>query len=58
MTRRRKTTSSRTHYVQEGILPVFLVITNDGDKPISVTKLHAQLVTANRSKLEASESKT
>jgi hypothetical protein len=41
-----------THYVQEGILPVFLVITNDGDKPISVTKLHAQLVTANRSKLD------
>ena len=28
-----------THYVQEGILPVFLVITNDGDKPISVTKM-------------------
>jgi hypothetical protein len=41
-----------THYVQEGILPVFLVITNDGDKPISVTRLHAQLVTANRSKLD------
>ncbi len=41
-----------THYVQEGILPVFLVITNDGDKPISVTKLQAQLVTANRSKLD------
>ena len=41
-----------THYVQEGILPVFLVITNDGNKPISVTKLQAQLVTANRSKLE------
>ena len=42
-----------THYVQEGILPVFLVITNDGDKPISVTKMQAELVTANRSKLEA-----
>jgi hypothetical protein len=42
-----------THYVQEGILPVFLVITNDGDKPISVTKMSAELVTANRSKLEA-----
>lgn len=41
-----------THYVQQGILPVLLVITNDGDKPISVTKLHAQLVTANRSKLD------
>jgi hypothetical protein len=42
-----------THYVQEDILPVFLVITNDGDKPISVTKMRAELVTANRAKLEA-----
>jgi hypothetical protein len=42
-----------THYVQEGILPVFLIVTNDGDKPISVTKMHAQLVTSNRSKLDA-----
>lgn len=42
-----------THYVQEGILPVFLVITNDGDKPISVTKMSAELVTAARAKLEA-----
>jgi hypothetical protein len=42
-----------THYVQEGILPVFLVVTNDGDKPISVTKMSAELVTANRAKLEA-----
>jgi hypothetical protein len=42
-----------THYLQEGILPVFLVITNDGDKPISVTKLQAQLVTAGRAKLDA-----
>jgi len=42
-----------TRYVQEGILPVFLVITNDGDKPISVTKMQAQLVTATRAKLDA-----
>jgi hypothetical protein len=42
-----------THYVQEGILPVFLVITNDGDKPISVTKMGSELVTATRAKLEA-----
>lgn len=41
-----------THYVQEGILPVFLVITNDGDKPISVTKISAQLVSSARAKLE------
>jgi hypothetical protein len=42
-----------THYVQEGILPVFLIITNDGDKPISVTKMQAQLVTAKHAKLDA-----
>jgi len=42
-----------THYVEEGILPVFLVITNDGDKPVSVTKMLAQLVTAGRTKLDA-----
>ncbi|HEY4961101.1 MAG TPA: hypothetical protein VII29_09605 [Terriglobales bacterium] len=42
-----------THYLQEGILPVFLVITNDGDKPISVTKMRAELVTAGHSKLES-----
>jgi hypothetical protein len=42
-----------TKYLQEGILPVFLVITNDGDKPVSVTKLQAQLVTSSRTKLEA-----
>jgi hypothetical protein len=41
------------HYVQEGILPVFLIITNDGDKPISVNKLQAQLVTSGRAKLDA-----
>jgi len=42
-----------THYVQEGILPVFLVITNDSDKPISVTKMRAELVTGAHAKLEA-----
>jgi len=42
-----------TRYVQEGILPMFLVITNDGDKPISVTKMSSELVTATHAKLEA-----
>ena len=42
-----------THYMQEGILPVFLVITNDGDRPISLTQMHAQLVTAGRAKLDS-----
>ena len=42
-----------TRYNQEGILPVFLVITNDGDQPITLKGMRAQLVTAGRAKLEA-----
>jgi hypothetical protein len=42
-----------TRYLQYGILPVFLVITNDGDRPISVTKMQVQLVTSGRTKLDA-----
>ena len=41
-----------TNYAAEGILPVFLVITNDGDQPISVNKMQAELVTGRRNKLE------
>ena len=41
-----------TKYVQEGILPVLLIITNSGDQPILMTKMNAELVTASRSKLE------
>jgi len=42
-----------TKYSQEGILPVLLVITNDGDQPISLKGMGAQLVTARRAKLES-----
>jgi hypothetical protein len=42
-----------THFSEEGILPVLLVITNDGDQPITVNKMQAELVTAHRNKLEA-----
>ena len=42
-----------TPYNQEAILPVFLVITNDGDQPITVNNLQAQWVTGLRTKLEA-----
>ena len=41
-----------THFSDEGILPVFLVITNDGDQPITVNKMQAELVTAHHDKLE------
>ena len=42
-----------THFSDEGILPVFLVITNDGDQPIAVNSMQAEMVTARRIKLEA-----
>jgi hypothetical protein len=42
-----------THYSQEGILPVLLIISNDGDQPITLKEMRAQLVTARRTKLEA-----
>ena len=42
-----------TPYTQEGLLPVYLVITNDGDQPIALTSLHAELVTGGHSKLES-----
>ena len=41
-----------TKYVQEGILPVLLIITNSGDQPILMTKMNAELVTASHSKLQ------
>jgi hypothetical protein len=43
----------KTRYTEDGILPVFLIITNDGEQPISVKEMRAQLVTASRTKLEA-----
>jgi hypothetical protein len=42
-----------THYGEEGILPVLLVVTNDGDQPITLKGMRAQLVTTRRTKLEA-----
>ncbi len=41
-----------TPYNQEGILPVFLIISNDGDQPITVNNMEVQLVTGRRAKLD------
>lgn len=43
-----------TNYAAEDLLPVFLVITNDGNDPVSLTDIKAELVTVNRTKIEAS----
>jgi len=42
-----------TPYNEEGILPVFLVITNDGDQPITLSSMRVEVVTANRTKMES-----
>ena len=39
------------NFHDHGLLPVFFVVTNDGDQPISVAKMQVTLTTANRDKL-------
>ncbi|MGA9308198.1 MAG: hypothetical protein WBW31_22560 [Candidatus Sulfotelmatobacter sp.] len=39
------------NFHEHGLLPVFFVVTNDGDQPISVAKIQVTLTTANRDKL-------
>jgi hypothetical protein len=38
-------------WMEHGYLPVFVVITNDGEEPISFSGMKAQLVTTSRTKL-------
>jgi len=40
-----------TNFAAHGFLPVFFVVTNDGDQPISIANMHITLLTANDSKL-------
>lgn len=42
-----------TDFRAYGFLPVFLIVTNDGDQPISLASMKAQLITVKRSKLSA-----
>ncbi len=39
------------NFAAHGFLPVFFVVTNDGDQPISIANMQITLRTANRSKL-------
>ena len=41
-----------THYNEEGILPVLLIITNDGNQPVTLKDMRTQLVNARRAKME------
>ena len=44
-----------TQYAEYGILPVLLIVSNDGDQPISVNNMHAELVTTGKAKLDGLE---
>ena len=46
-----KTKIFSVDFREHGYLPVFFVVTNDGDQPISIANLEVKLITANRSKL-------
>ncbi len=39
------------HYSDIGFMPIFVIITNDSDQPISLAGVTAQLVTVNRTKI-------
>ena len=39
------------NFHEHGFLPIFFVITNDGDQPVSIANMDVKLVTENRSKL-------
>ena len=39
------------NFADHGFLPIFFIVTNDGDQPVSIAKLRIKLITGNRSKL-------
>jgi hypothetical protein len=46
-----KTTIFSVHYSEIGFLPIFVVIMNDGNQPVELAGMKAQLVTVKRTKL-------
>jgi hypothetical protein len=46
-----KTKIFSVDFREHGYLPVFFIVTNDGDQPISIANMEVKLITANRSKL-------
>ena len=43
-------------YSEQGFMPIFVIITNDGDEPVIVGDMNAQLVTVDRTKIPPSSS--
>jgi hypothetical protein len=46
-----KTTIFSVRYSEIGFMPIFVVVTNDGNQPVELSGMKAQLVTVNRAKL-------
>ena len=40
-----------TNFAEHGFMPIFFIITNDGDQPVSIAHMDIMLTTANHSKL-------
>jgi hypothetical protein len=43
------------NYDEHHLLPIFVVISNDGDQPISMRELKLELITRNRTKIESAD---
>jgi hypothetical protein len=43
------------NYRDKGLLPVYLIVTNDGDEPVALTEMKVQLVTTDRSRIFSAE---
>lgn len=39
------------NFAEHGFLPIFFIVTNDGDQPVSIANMRIKLITGNRSKL-------
>ena len=44
------------NFHEHGFLPIFFIVTNDGDQPISIANMDVKLITANRSRLTPASS--
>ena len=44
------------NFLQHGLLPVFFIVTNDGDQPVSIASMEIMLTTQNGSKLTPTSS--
>jgi hypothetical protein len=39
------------NFAQHGFLPIFFIVTNDSDQPVSIANMQVKMITGNRSKL-------